>query len=117
MPELALQLSDEQLASILADGKQQILDAVQKEIIEQLTWVARNEMVKELKPVISSFLQKEIVPELVDMLAGQKSTILAEVVKQANEIGTTFAKGLVAQLAGVLGNDYKRKKLFEDMFK
>lgn len=117
MAEIALQLSDEQLASILAEGKQQILDAVEEAIVEHLTWQARDEIAKELTPIIRTFMQEEIIPEVVELLAGQKSAILKQVVIQANEIGVIFVRSLVAQLTERLGQDYKRKQIFEAIFK
>jgi len=117
MGDITLQLSDEQLASILADGRERLISAAENAVLERLTWTVREEVVNQLKPPISKFIQEEIVPELAERLAGQKSVILESVVQQANDIGTTFAQGLVRQIASIMGTDYKRKKLFEDMFK
>ena len=117
MTDITLQLSDEQLASILADGRERLIDAAEKAVLEQLTWKLRDEVVKQLQPIISAFIQDEIAPELAELLAGQKSIILDQVVIQANEIGTIFVKSLVTQLAENMGTSYKRKGLFEAIFK
>ena len=114
---LVVSLTDEQLGKILEDAKDQVIEASIQAVRDRISWSAKETISTQIKPVVEKFVQEEIVPELAELLVGQKSVILANIAAQANEIGEAFVKALFAKIAHNLGDDYKRRHVFEALLK
>ena len=111
-----IQLTDEQLSGILAEGKAQMIEAAVDSVRSHVTYAIKNQLTESIRPIVQTFIDTEIVPELADALMGAKSTILTKVVDRANEIGGLFASALANEVAERMGTDYKRRKFFETLF-
>ncbi len=117
MDNIQIRLTEEQLGKILEDGREEIIAAAVRSVKDRIQWSAKEIIADTVKPVVEKFVLEEIVPELTEHLIGQKSAILTNIVAQADEIGAMFVKALVTQVGKTLGEPYKRRALFEALFK
>ena len=114
---MQVQITDDQFAKLLSDSKDQFVEAALAEVKRRFQWSVGRVIDTELEPVVSKFIQTEIVPAVTERLAGSKSALIEATVNKADEIGLAFAEALVTELAATLGEGYKRRRLFETLFK
>lgn len=114
---MEFKFTDEQFAKILDESRQEITESMIKGVKQHLTWSVKDVLTKELEPIVRKFCQEEIVPEVVESLAGSKSAIVAAVVAKSEEVGFVFAESLAKSVAKNLGEPYRQKAIFEALFR
>ena len=101
------------VSQIVEAARAEVNTAIIEDVKRRLSWTVGNELAEQIAPVVKTFVQTEIVPELSAMLFEQKGVILEAATQAAVVIGQGVAEKLVKQAADAMNNGYSRNRIIE----
>lgn len=111
-----MELSQEQIASILQDAKPSIIAGLKDQVIQQVKWESNNLISKMIQEEVSAFMAAEVIPHLKSNLIESKDGLIAIAVNASQSIVEDLTKSMAGELKGRLETSYKRQQIFKALF-
>lgn len=111
-----MQLTPEQIASILEEAKPDIIKGLREEAVRQAHWEMNPVVSKLINDEITAFMTSEIIPEVRASLVEGKEGLLAVAIGAANQIAVGLATALTDDLKKKMEQSYKRQEIFKALF-
>jgi len=112
-----MELSQEQINSILEDAKPSIVEGLKKQVstacVYNLKQLVSDEVTKEVKAYISA----EIIPEIRRQLIESKEGLISSAVKMGPIVVEELTKTLANNVKKNLESSWNRKSILEGLFK
>lgn len=112
-----MNLTKEQIDSVVASAMPDMLTALRNEFKEQALYTARSALNEEVHKAVREWVLAEIIPEIRTALAESKAGIVATVPQLAETLVTVLSGALAEQLKKNLEQSYNRNKIMEALFK
>jgi hypothetical protein len=112
-----MQLSQEQIASILDEAKPSIIAGLTAEATRQAHWEMSPIVSKLIQDEVTAFMATEIVPVIKAQLVESKEGLVSLAIITANQITEELARGMTDEVKKRLESSYSRGKIFEALFK
>lgn len=111
-----MQLTPEQIASILEEAKPDIIKGLRDEAVRQAHWEMNPVVSKLINDEIVTFMTTEIIPEVRMALVDGKDGLLSVAIAAANQVAVDLATALTKDLQAKLEQSYKREQIFKALF-
>lgn len=112
-----MQLTPEQISSILDEAKPDIIKGLRDEAVRQAHWEMNPVVSKLIQEEVTTFMTTEIIPVLKAQLAESKDGLISLAIVTANSIVEELAKSMVDDVKKKMDNSYSRQRVFEALFK
>ena len=112
-----MQLTPEQITSILDEAKPDIIKGLRDETVRQAHWEMNPVVSKLIQDEVVSFMTAEIIPVLKAQLAESKDGLISLAIVTANSITEELAKSMVDGVKKKMESSYSRQHVFEALFK
>lgn len=109
-------MTEQQLKDFLEENKADIQAAVKSAAIERLIAQHSWDISSQIRDVVREFVEKEVLPEVEAALAEQKGALVAGVIAGLAPMADELAKGLAADAAKTIGDDWRRKNIVKAIF-
>lgn len=109
--------TEEEIAQILEDAKDELRASLIKDMKDRLKSSVEYTLGAEVRKVVEEYVKDEIVPDLKASLIEDKPIILKAAIKSANEVGEILAVALVDDMKEKLGKDYTRRNILNAIWK
>ena len=110
-------MNAEEINKMLEEIKPDIQASLKKELLQSITWEAKQEATRQIQKCISDFIAEEILPEVKKDLIESKESLVSIGIKAAPMIVDEIAKAMCKSVADKLGQSYSRDSLFASLFK
>ena len=110
-------LTEDDLKTFLTENREAIHTEIKAKMIARLVENQRWEISSALATVVNTFVETEILPEVVKHLQAEKGVILSAAIKAASGIGDTIALKLTERAAKTVATEWDFKKVIEALFK
>lgn len=104
-------MTEDEMKDFLAANAESIKTAVRDKMISQIIQEHRWEIGGEVAKAVNEFVIAEILPDVKNYLAGEKSVILEVAINGARQIGNELAKQMVESAAKSLKGSGMRSVL------
>ena len=111
-----MKLTDEQLAAIVQESKDEIRKMVLNSVKEDLSWHVRQVLRDGLAHEIGEVVKTEILPDVRAALLENKAGIIEGAVKASDEIGEMMREVLVEKVQKSLSDSYHRSQVIKALF-
>ena len=112
-----MQLTQEQIQSILEEAKPSIIAGLREEVTRQAKWEINPIVSKMIQDEVTSFMTAEIIPVIKQQLVEGKDGLIKTAIEAANSVATGLANAMAATLKEKLEKSYERTKILEALFK
>lgn len=109
-------MTEQQLKEFLDENKADIHAAVKRAAIDRLIAQHSWDITAQIKETVSAFVTSEIIPEVEAALAEQKGALVSGVIGGLASIADELAKGLAADAAKTISDDWRRKQVVKAIF-
>ena len=112
-----MELSKEQIESILNDAKPSIITGLKDEVVRQAQWQMNPVVAGMIENEVKAFMVAEIIPVVKQRLTEEKDGIISTAIMSANSIALELSIAMTAVLKKKLESSYERTKIFDTLFK
>jgi len=112
-----MQLTQDQIQSILEEAKPSIIAGLRKEVTQQAKWEMNPIVAKMIQEEVTTFMNTEILPVVRQQLIEGKEGLISVAIGAANSIAANLAEIMAATLKEKLEKSYERTKILEALFK
>ena len=109
-------MTEDDLKEFLDANREAIQTEVKAKMISRLVESQRWEISAALATVVNTFIETEILPEVVKHLQAEKGVILSAAIKAASGIGDIVAQKLTERAAKVTATEWDFKKVITAIF-
>lgn len=110
-------MTEEDLKEFLEDNKAVIQEQVKQRLIEGLLANHQWTMREQISETVNEFMKTEIMPQVREHLASEKSVILEAAITSAASIGEMLSKALVERAAkNISGDTYSFRNTLKAIF-
>lgn len=111
-----MELTKEQIASILDDAKPSIIAGLRDQIKEQVRWEMSPVVTKMITEEVTAFMGAEIIPVIKQQLIESKDGLISVAIELSKAIAADLAASLAGTMKKKLENSYDRQKIFKALF-
>lgn len=112
-----MQLTQEQIQSILEEAKPSIIAGLREEVTRQAKWEMNPIVAKMIQDEVTTFMNDEIIPVIRQQLIEGKDGLISVAISSANAVAETLAQTMAETLKKKLENSWERTKILESLFK
>lgn len=112
-----MNLTQEQVQSILKEATPSIVAGLREEVVRQAKWEMNPIISQMIQKEVSEFMTTEIIPIVRQQLVEGKAGLITIAIDSANAITESLAKAMAATLQKKLESSYDRTKILEALFK